>query len=131
MNWAPAATRRATASTTGSGAYPVNIDMSATLKSEYSWPSTSRNRAPLPSATNNGGWSYEVRSHDIGTPFGIDAFDRAHSSAERGRAATNAASSRRLSDAIRPGSRFPAAVMVGASSQRPGNGRPRTAIGQW
>ena len=45
-----------TARTTGSGAYPQNIDMSAMLKSLYVKPSTSVNRAPAPEATHSGMW---------------------------------------------------------------------------
>ena len=74
------------------------------LKSAYSWPSTSRRRDPAADSTNSGGWSYDVRSQLIGTPFGITACPAAHSAWLRGRIATNAASSRSLSAATRAGS---------------------------
>ncbi len=53
---------------------------------------------------NSGGWSYDVRSQLIGTPFGITAWPEAHSSWLRGRIRTNAASSRAFSSATRAGS---------------------------
>src|SRR6478752_7715212 len=64
------------------------MDMSAMLKSAYSCPSTSRRRDPLAVSMNSGGWSYDVRSQLIGTPFGITACPEAHSSRLRGRRST-------------------------------------------
>ena len=94
-NWLPALIRRETASTTGSGAYPQNMLMSATLKSTYSWPSTHRKREPVPSVTHTGRWSYVAgsASQAIGTPFGIDARARSSRSRERGWATRNRSSS--------------------------------------
>src|SRR5262245_42841994 len=78
--------------------------MSAMLKSAYSWPSTSRSRDPAADSMNRGGWSYDVRSQLIGTPFGIACCPAAHIARLRGRAAAKAASSRSLSAATRSGS---------------------------
>jgi len=52
----PLAIRSATARTTGSGAYPQNIEMSAMMKSEWVNTSTSVKRAPRPSPTQSGAW---------------------------------------------------------------------------
>src|SRR5262245_50917902 len=78
--------------------------MSAMLKSAYSCPSTSRRRDPEADSMNSGGWSYDVRSQLIGTPFGITACPEAHSAWLRGRILTKDASSRSLSAATRAGS---------------------------
>src|SRR3954447_6789528 len=80
------------------------MDMSAMLKSAYSWPSTSRRCDPPADSMNSGGWSYDVRSQLIGTPLGITTCPEAHSAPLRGRIATKAASSRSLSTATRTGS---------------------------
>src|SRR4029077_18801230 len=80
------------------------MDMSAMLKSAYSWPSTSRRRDPAADSMNSGGWAYDVRSQLIGTPFGITACPETHSAWLRGRMLTNAASSRALRAATRAGS---------------------------
>src|SRR6476469_658838 len=75
--------------------------MSAMLKSAYSCPSTSRRRDPDADSTNIGGWSYDVRNQLLGTPYGITDLPSSHIARLRGRAATNAASSRALSSATR------------------------------
>ena len=96
-NWLPAAMRSATARTTGSGAYPQNMLISAMLKSEYSLPSTSVKRAPSPRATNSGPCAYELANHDMGTPLGMAPRARSSRARDRGRSATKRASSSSVS----------------------------------
>ncbi len=57
MNWAPAATRRCTARTTGSGSMPPNVLLSPMLVSRKRRPSAQVKWAPWPSATHTGGWA--------------------------------------------------------------------------
>src|SRR6266540_5481123 len=94
----PLAARRATASTTGADACPQNERQMPSRKSMYSWPSTSRKRAPCASVTQTGGCGkFRSATQGDGTPPGIELRARSRSAADRGCSTTN----RRCSSASR------------------------------
>jgi hypothetical protein len=93
----PLAARRATASTTGAGAWPQNARQMPSRKS-MAWPSTSRKRAPCASVTQTGGCGkFRSATQGDGTPSGIELRARSRSAADRGCSTTN----RRCSSASR------------------------------